>query len=256
MPPRYSYWTIIAGGLPTAFRAAERDELMPTFTRLRDKHPDAEMKFFARGKLWASPEAAREELEARREPGAGRDRDRTGPRSRSQERGAARSGDSTKRERDWRPGGEHRDPRQKYADAKKARNLDRRRERFARKHGTDERPGAPPRDERPRPNRDWRAAEARGEDQSRGGDRRPTDRPGAQGRTSGAPNRPWNQRHGGGEREPRRAWNQSGDAAPQRPRDGRNERPNAGKRPWKTPVERPAGRRRAREACVGQTTRG
>ena len=27
MPPRYAYWTIIAGGLPTAFRAAEREEL-------------------------------------------------------------------------------------------------------------------------------------------------------------------------------------------------------------------------------------
>ncbi len=49
MPPRYSYWTIIAGGLPTAFRAAEREELMPTFTRLREKHPDAEMRWFARG---------------------------------------------------------------------------------------------------------------------------------------------------------------------------------------------------------------
>ena len=49
MPPRFAYWTILAGGLPTAFRAAERDELMPTFQRLREKHPDAEMKWFARG---------------------------------------------------------------------------------------------------------------------------------------------------------------------------------------------------------------
>src|SRR5688572_14363160 len=66
MPPRYSYWTIIAGGLPTAFRAYERDELVPTFTRLREKHPDAEMKWFARGKLWESPDAAREDTERRR----------------------------------------------------------------------------------------------------------------------------------------------------------------------------------------------
>src|SRR5215207_9786683 len=64
MPPRYSYWTILAGGLPTAFRAAEREELMPTFQRLREKHPDAEMKWFARGKLWDSPEAARPPREA------------------------------------------------------------------------------------------------------------------------------------------------------------------------------------------------
>ena len=58
MPPRYSYWTILAGGLPTAFRAAEREELLPTFHRIRDKHPDAEMKWFARGRLWESPEEA------------------------------------------------------------------------------------------------------------------------------------------------------------------------------------------------------
>ena len=32
---------------------------MPTFQRLKEKHPDAEMKWFARGKLWDSPEAAR-----------------------------------------------------------------------------------------------------------------------------------------------------------------------------------------------------
>src|SRR5678815_3300268 len=59
MPPRYAYWTIIAGGLPTAFRATAREELLPTFQRIREKHPDAQMKWFARGKLWDSPEAAR-----------------------------------------------------------------------------------------------------------------------------------------------------------------------------------------------------
>src|ERR1700741_1871635 len=59
MPPRYAYWTIIAGGLPTAFRAADRDDLLPTFQRIKDKHPDAQMKYFARGKLWESQDAAR-----------------------------------------------------------------------------------------------------------------------------------------------------------------------------------------------------
>ena len=39
MPPRYAYWTIIAGGLPTAFRAADREELLPTFQRIKEKHP-------------------------------------------------------------------------------------------------------------------------------------------------------------------------------------------------------------------------
>jgi hypothetical protein len=92
MPPRYSYWTILAGGLPTAFRAAERADLLPTFNRIRDKHPDAEMKWFARGRLWESPEAAQEDLQRVR----------------------------ARRDREWRPGGDHRDPRKKSADVKRA----------------------------------------------------------------------------------------------------------------------------------------
>ena len=63
MPPRYSYWTILAGGLPTSFRAAERDDLLPTFNRLQERHPDAEMKWFQRGRLWESPEAAQSEFQ-------------------------------------------------------------------------------------------------------------------------------------------------------------------------------------------------
>jgi hypothetical protein len=117
MPPRYAYWTVIAGGLPTAFRTVERDELLPTFRRIKEKHPDAELKYFARGKLWASPEEARLAAEARRT--ASRDR-RTS------------TGDAA-RGRNWRPGGEHRDPRQKFKDAKKAQNLARRQRRFNRR---------------------------------------------------------------------------------------------------------------------------
>ena len=69
MPPRFVYWTIIAGGLPTAFRAAEREELLPTFKRIQEKHPDAVMKYFARGKLWESAEEAKQAADARRAPG-------------------------------------------------------------------------------------------------------------------------------------------------------------------------------------------
>jgi hypothetical protein len=105
MPPRFAYWTILAGGLPTAFRAAERDDLLPTFRRIQEKHPDAELKWFARGKLWASPEAARA------------DRDRPVER----------------RNRSWRPGGDHRDRRESSKTAARERNQARRRERFARK---------------------------------------------------------------------------------------------------------------------------
>ena len=113
MPPRYSYWTIIAGGLPTAFRAAEKDELLPTYARIKQKHPDAEMKWFARGKLWESPESARAATRRPEQPPSGVS--------------------SPSRGREWRPGGEHRDPRQKYRDAKTARNVDRRKQKFERK---------------------------------------------------------------------------------------------------------------------------
>jgi hypothetical protein len=108
MPPRFVYWTIIAGGLPTAFRASAYDDLLPTFKRIQAKHPDAEMKYFARGRLWASPDEARQAAEAARA--------RRAP-----------------RRPDWRPGGEHRDPRQRFKDAQKTRNQERRRERFDRR---------------------------------------------------------------------------------------------------------------------------
>ena len=135
MPPRYVYWTILAGGLPTAFRAAEKDELLPTFKRIQEKQPDAVMKFFARGKLWDSPEQAL--------------------RSEDYEE---RTGGGERRGRDWRPGGEHRDPRQPFKDAKKARNQDRRQERWEHKqrpHGDPLRKEVPPerRDRQARPDR-------------------------------------------------------------------------------------------------------
>lgn len=120
MPPRFAYWTILAGGLPTAFRATDRDDLLPTFKRIHEKHPDAEMKWFARGRLWASPEEAREH--------------------------AARGRSSEHRDRNWRPGGDHRDRREPYKAAARERNQARRRDRFVRKEralARDENPAAP-----------------------------------------------------------------------------------------------------------------
>jgi hypothetical protein len=101
MPPRFAYWTIIFDGQPTAFRSATRDELLPTFKRIQSKHADAQLRYFARGKLWYSDEEAqaallREKAEKRQE----------------------------RRTRDWRPGGEHRDPRDRFKvprDVKRAR---------------------------------------------------------------------------------------------------------------------------------------
>ena len=132
MPPRYTYWTIIADGLPTAFRAAERDELLPTLARIKHKHPDAEMKWFARGRLWDSPESARS---ANSPP--------SGPPERSRPAGP--------RGRDWRPGGEHRDPRQKYRDAKTARNVEERKRKFDRRQRFDSK--GKPGSARPTPDR-------------------------------------------------------------------------------------------------------
>jgi hypothetical protein len=90
MPPRYAYWTILIDGQATAFRARERDELLPTFNQLARKNANIVMRYFARGRLWDNPEQA--QWESRNRPAA-----RTEP-----------------RDRDWRPGGQHKDPRARF----------------------------------------------------------------------------------------------------------------------------------------------
>jgi hypothetical protein len=89
MPPRFAYWTILIDQQPTAFRARERDELLPTLHQLRRKSADVVMKWFARGELWESPAEAERARRAPKPPGE-------------------------KRGRDWRPGGQHRDPRARF----------------------------------------------------------------------------------------------------------------------------------------------
>jgi hypothetical protein len=95
--PRFIYWTIVLGDGPTAFRARERSDLVPTLTQLRRHHPEAVLKWFERGRLWSSPEEARARLEAER-----------------REYRAARGAS-------WRPGGEHRDPRERYKKPREQR---------------------------------------------------------------------------------------------------------------------------------------
>ncbi len=112
MPPRHAYWTIIVDEQPTSFRAHEVEELLPTFNRLREKHPSAQLRWFERGQLWESRDAAREH-------GLGHGERRwEGPRPGDRDEAERRE---PPRDRTWRPGGEHRDPRQKYKDAKKAK---------------------------------------------------------------------------------------------------------------------------------------
>lgn len=106
MPPRHHYWTIILEGKPTAFRAHTEEELVPTLRQLQAKHPDAVMKWFARGRLWDSQEIERADSTAKRRPHA------------------APAGE--RRPRDWRPGGEHKDPRDRFKISR-----DEKRRRFA-----------------------------------------------------------------------------------------------------------------------------
>lgn len=100
MPPRYAFWTILIDNGPTAFRAANRDDLIPTFVQLQRTNPNIAIKWFARGRLWESPEAERE---ARFKPKPVPER----------------------RTREWRPGGQHKDPRARFTRAHKRSNRDR-----------------------------------------------------------------------------------------------------------------------------------
>jgi hypothetical protein len=67
MPPRFVYWTILIDDKPTAFRARDAQELLPTFNQLKRTNPNVAMRWFAHGKLWESPEAAHE-VRHRRKP--------------------------------------------------------------------------------------------------------------------------------------------------------------------------------------------
>ena len=99
MPPRYAFWTILIDHTPTAFRARDQEELLPTLAQLRRTNSDVILKWFARGRLWDSPEQERGAQALRRAPA--RDPRPAGPAE-------------EKRGRDWRPGGQHKDPRARF----------------------------------------------------------------------------------------------------------------------------------------------
>jgi hypothetical protein len=88
MAKNFRCWVIVAGSLPTAFRARDPEDLLPTLKQLQRTQPDIEMMWFERGKVWPSPEAALRALDAQRRAPKNNGRGRT-----------------------WRPGGEHKDPR-------------------------------------------------------------------------------------------------------------------------------------------------
>jgi hypothetical protein len=94
VPPRYAYWTILIDGRPTAFRARDKEELQPTVFQLKRKNADVVLKWFARGRLWDNPEQAQWAAKSMERP-------------------------REKRDRDWRPGGQHKDPRARFDKRKK-----------------------------------------------------------------------------------------------------------------------------------------
>src|SRR5512138_2946940 len=73
---------------PTAFRAREAEDLLPTLKQLQNRHPDATMKWFERGQLWDSPEAARVGPRRQDSRPANRFGERHGPRRRFDRKGA------------------------------------------------------------------------------------------------------------------------------------------------------------------------
>jgi hypothetical protein len=126
MATPHACWVILVGNVPTSFRAKVREDLVPTFKQLLRTQPDVALRWFERGKVWESPEAARavvllartaaKERRPRRDPSLGPARDK-----------------------DWRPGGAHKDPKARYEMTR-----DQKRAKFKRDQRSDDRPAAAP----------------------------------------------------------------------------------------------------------------
>ena len=291
MPPRFAYWTIIIDGSPTSFRARELADLLPTFHHLKRKSADAVIKWFAGGKLWDSPDHAREartrevgerqrrlqaaadaewrkaidELRTARlargeKPGA----ETQAPGTRSQEpegrpapepgapaapRAGRKPAAGERRGKDWRPGGEHRDPRDKYK-GKPGERRERWKRRFFDKRRSEGAAGLPRDERRPEPGgRDAGGAPGfRGKPRAAfgsGGDR------GWKPKGSGFAGRPKAHGGGGDRREDRRGgesgWKPKGPRFGNRPNDqggsrGRDDNQRGGDRGWKPKGSGFAGR--------------
>ena len=198
MPPRFAYWTILIDDRPTAFRARDREELLPTFTQLKRTNPNVVVRWFAQGQLWDSPEA---QMAAGRKPKfAG---DKRGP--------------------DWRPGGTHKDPRDRFK--KKNRPERAWSEDASRARRDRDTPGLP---REPRPWRDKPAGPPGGKTPSGGGGRPWSARPRGAARPwtnkPRDPARPWSDKP----RDPNKPWSgKSGNAS--KPWSGKPRDPS---KPW------------------------
>jgi hypothetical protein len=192
MPPRFAYWTILIDNTPTAFRARDRDELLPTLTQLKRTNERVELKWFAQGRLWESPEAQRESW---RKPKPAVER----------------------RDRDWRPGGAHKDPRARFDKAARRRTGREERTNWNAPKSSPpdrerERPSPHPRGDQPWKNRPPRPPSQRVDHKGGGWKSRPPRQGGWKNRPPG--DRPWHNKPKGA-RPDRQPW---------RPRDARGDR--------------------------------
>jgi hypothetical protein len=222
---RGAFWTIIVDDQPTAFRAPVREDLLPTLKQLQRQHPNAVIKWFQRGRLWETPGEA---MDANKPP-------RRGP--------------------GWRPGGEHKDPREQYKvprDVKRARWASQAAEGrgpWMKDRPQGDRPPRPPRDDRAAGSGDTRPERPRADrprdDRPRSdgprpfaprGDRpsgeRPAWRPKPEGDRGAGSDRPRGPRADGG----KPAW---------RPKPGGDRGASAERPAWKPKGDRPAGDRPA-----------
>jgi len=221
MPPRFAYWTILIDNKPTAFRARDRQELLPTLAQLKRTNQNVEMRWFAQGRLWDSPEAQH-----------------------TMGRGPKYAGET--RSKDWRPGGEHKDPRARFD--KEAHRRKRREERAEwnkqasgppgreQKPWRDKPSGTPPRGDGRLPAGSSRDGHASGD----GWQTKPTgprsERKPWQHKPTGDPprgDRPW-QTKPTGPRAERKPWQNkpSGSGPPRKAWGGKRPGPPRGDRPW------------------------
>ncbi len=127
MARHQSFWMILAGAVPTAFRSPRREDLEPTLHQLQRTQANVTLRWFERGRVWDSPEAAKEA-------------------------NFARQRDNAARKDGWRPGGSHKDPRARYQltrDQKRSRFKDRLIRFGPAQDRDDHAPGAPPKPEAP-----------------------------------------------------------------------------------------------------------
>lgn len=151
MPPPTRFWVVLIGKTPTSFHAKEREDLLPTLRQLQRTQKDVSLRWFERGKVWESPEAAI---------------------------GAAKLAETEAREKrtkEWRPGGEHRDPKARFEmtrDQKRAKF-----KRDQRGDGGDQGPASPFGPRAPREDRPDRPASSRPPSSRPWSNRPPSDRP-------------------------------------------------------------------------------